>query len=152
MFNEFFNDFFGDDFALGFGKPTLLYYNTPHTRDMNPAYWQKQESRDSEEDKFDIYRAMVRSVGVSKENVEIKVDGNNLNVSGKTKTNGNDYNFACTLPVADTILENIDHIYYDSIDGITYIYLYVKKNKDNKIKIEQKNLNDKPTFGCSHSK
>ena len=129
-----FGDFFDDDFTLGFGKPTLLYYNTPHTQDMNPAYWTKLNPVEND---FDTYCASVRSVGVSKNDVEVNIDGNHIDVSGKTKTNEINYDFACSLPVASTIIENIDHISYDTIDGITYIYLYVKKNKENKIKIQK---------------
>ena len=129
-----FGDFFDDDFTLGFGKPTLLYYNTPHTQDMNPAYWTKL---DSVEHDLDTYRASVRSVGVSKEDVSVNIKDNHIDIGGKTTTNEIDYDFACSLPVAKTILENVDHISYDTINGITYIYLYVKKNKENKIKIEK---------------
>jgi hypothetical protein len=138
MFNVL-DDFFEDDFSLGFGKPTLIYYNTPHTQDMNPAYWQKQMPKDGEEDKFDIYRATCRSVGVSKNDVSVKINGNYINVGGKTTTNGIDYDFACSLPVAETIIENIDKILYETINGITYIYVYVKKSKGKNIEITKMN-------------
>lgn len=146
---EVFDKFFGDDF-LGFGEPTLMYYNANHTQDIHPVYWEKQESADSESDKFDIYRATVRSVGVSKDDVKVTVDNQKyqINVGGITNTNGIDYDFACSLPVAKTILSNIDHIYYDTIDGITYVYLYVKKN-ESKIRIEYKDMKEANKM-CSH--
>jgi hypothetical protein len=131
---EVFDRFFEDQF-LGFGKPTLLYYNTNFTQDMNPAYWEKQEI-DGKCD-VDVYRATVRSVGVSKNDVSIKVKGNQIDIGGKTITNGIDYDFACSLPIADAIVKSIDKITYDTVNGITYLYLYVKKSKDNNIRIEK---------------
>jgi hypothetical protein len=131
---EVFDKFFEDQF-LGFGKPTLIYYNTPHTKDMNPAYWEKQET--GGECDFDVYRATVRSVGVAKNDVSVKVNGNQIDISGKTTTNGIDYDFACTLPIADVIVKSIDKITYDTVNGITYLYVYVKKSKGSNIKIEK---------------
>lgn len=132
---EVFNDFFGNDGLSLFGRPTLVYYNTNFTQDMNPAYWEKQEVKG--DCNVDVYRATVRSVGVAKENVSVKVNGNRIDVGGKTTTNGIDYDFACTLPIAEAVVKSIDKITYDTVNGITYLYLYVKKNKDNHIKIEK---------------
>ena len=115
---DIFDDFCNDIFALGFGTPSNLKFGTSGTKDMYPVNWKKTNNG---------FIAVCRTVGISPDDVEVKLVDNNIVVSGYTKTGEYEYNTYYELPVSDDILSNITDIKYKTQDGITYIYLKVQR-------------------------
>ena len=119
---EFLDDFFG------FGKPYDLIYNTGKTKDMNPAYWSKTEEG---------YKATCRTVGISAEDVKVEVNDYTILICGETEYEGIKYNTSYKLPIAKEIMGDIEKIEYKTLNGITYIYLFVKTPEKKQIKINK---------------
>ena len=130
---------FEDDFfGLGFGIPTSIRYNTASTKDMNPVVWAKWTEKDEEgKDKFIGYKAVVRTVGVSEDDVKITVEKDGLIVEGKTEFEGYSYSQYVKLPVSREVVSNIEKISYHSKDGMTYVYLNIRTPKYKKIDIQK---------------
>lgn len=118
---------FLDDF-FGFGKPIDLIYNTGKTKDMNPAYWVKTEEG---------YKATCRTVGIAPDDVKVEIIDFNIVVSGETEYEGVKYDTSYKLPIASEIIGNIMAVDYKTLNGLTYIYLYVEKPEKKKIKINK---------------
>lgn len=118
---------FLDDF-FGFGKPFDLVYNTGKTKDMNPAYWSKTDKG---------YKATCRTVGIAPEDVEVYLEGNNIIVKGKTEYEDAIYDTSYKLPVASHILQDIENIEYKTLNGLTYIYLYLVQLEKKPIQINK---------------
>jgi HSP20 family molecular chaperone IbpA len=137
--NDFFDLFFDDAFdsmnPIGFAKPVTFKFESGNTHDMNPAYWTELKHKEKEDGTV-CYRAIVRSVGVNSENVKVKVNKNSINVKGDTTTKGIHYWFDIDLPVSEEILADAENVSYEVKDGMTYVYLYVKKPAKKDIKVE----------------
>ena len=118
-------DFF-DEFL--FGKPANLVYNAGKTQDMNPAYWTKTENG---------YKAICRTVGIAPEDVVITINEYKIVVKGETEYEGVKYNTSFELPISKEIIGNVKSIDYKTLNGLTYIYLYVETPEKKKIKINK---------------
>ena len=118
---------FLDDF-FGFGKPFDLVYNTGKTKDMNPAYWSKTDKG---------YKAVCRTVGIAPDDVKVETDDCNIVVSGETEYEGNKYNTFYKIPISKEIMGDITNITYKTLNGLTYIQLYVETPEKKKIKINK---------------
>lgn len=119
---------FLDDFFGGFGKPFDLVYNTGKTKDMNPAYWSKTDKG---------YKAVCRTVGIAPDDVKVETDECNIVVSGETEYEGNKYNTFYKIPISKEIMGDIINITYKTLNGLTYIQLYVETPEKKKIKINK---------------
>lgn len=119
---DFLEDFFG------FGKPFDLVYNTGKTKDMNPAYWSKTDKG---------YKATCRTVGIAPDDVKVEIGDCNIVVSGKTEYEGVEYNTSYKLPISKEIMGDIKNIDYKTLNGLTYIYLYVETPEKKEIKINK---------------
>lgn len=118
---------FLDDF-FGFGKPFDLVYNTGKTKDMNPAYWSKTDKG---------YKAVCRTVGIAPDDVKVETDECNIVVSGETEYEDNKYNTFYKIPISKEIMGDITNITYKTLNGLTYIQLYVETPEKKKIKINK---------------
>lgn len=118
---------FLDNF-FGFGKPLDLVYNTGNTKDMNPAYWSKTDTG---------YKATCRTVGIAPDDVKVEIGEYNIIVSGKTEYEGVEYNTSYKLPISKEIMGDIKNIDYKTLNGLTYIYLYVETPEKKEIKINK---------------
>lgn len=118
---------FLDDF-FGFGKPTDLIYNAGKTKDMNPVYWSKTE---------DGYKATCRTVGIAPEDVKVEIDNYNIVIKGETKYEENIYNTSYKLPISKEIIGDVKSIDYKTLNGLTYIYLFVETPEKKQIKINK---------------
>lgn len=125
---DFLNDFYDDLFALGFGKPRNIVFNSGKTQDMNPVYWTEIENG---------YRAVCRTVGINPEDVSVEIKNGYIKVSGKTKYEETDYDVSYDLPVSGDVLSNIEKLEYKTINGLTYIYIYIVRPEKKKVKIER---------------
>lgn len=121
-------DFLDLEDIFGFGKPLDLIYNTGKTKDMNPAYWSKTDKG---------YKAICRTVGIAPEDVKIEINDYNIVVSGETEYEGNVYNTSYKLPVSKEIIGDIKSIDYKTLNGLTYIYLFVETPEKKQIKINK---------------
>lgn len=139
MFNDFFDsDFLFGDFCNPFGgNVSYLKFSSNGTQDQRPISFQKLAKDDKIVDSnHTVYRATVRSVGVSPSDVTVSLEGKTLWIKGDTDNKDSDYNFKIGYTVADDLIGQIDQIKYNSKNGITYVYLFVKRN-DTNIKIER---------------
>lgn len=102
-----------------FGEP-VMSFNTGHTKDMSPVFWTKVKDKN-------CYRAEVRSVGVNPEDIKVEVGTRSIVVSGKSEYEKINYDFKYTLPVPESIISDIEKVSYKVLNGMTYIYVFVKK-------------------------
>lgn len=116
------------DFLRLFDEPINLSFNTAGTKDMHPVNWKKTENG---------YRAICRTVGISKEDLKVDFVENTIRVSGKTKYNDEEYSINYSIPISREIVKNIEKINYKTENGLTYINLIVKKEIKPTISIEK---------------
>ena len=129
-------NFFDDDFfKCGFGLPISIRYNTAGTKDMMPAVW--RDYFDENGNKIG-YKAICRTVGVDESDVKIEIKENSLIVSGKTEYEGSIYSQYVELPIVEDVMSNIEKVDYKTKNGLTYIYLKVKKTEKKNFTINKK--------------
>ena len=58
-------------------------------------------------------------------------------ICGETEYEGIKYNTSYKLPIAKEIMGDIEKIEYKTLNGITYIYLFVKTPEKKQIKINK---------------
>lgn len=86
------------------------------------------------------YMIVANALGISKDDLKIKLTREELTIEGKTTikdidfTNSVSYRFA----VGRKLYEEIDAIEYELIDGLAYIHIYTKPEIENKIEITYK--------------
>ena len=119
-------DFF--DEVFGFGKPFDLIYNTGKTKDMNPAYWSKTKNG---------YKAICRTVGIAPDDVKVEVNDCNIIIKGETKYEEDVYNTSYKLPISREIIGDVKSIDYKTLNGLTYIYLFVETPEKKKIQVNK---------------
>lgn len=121
--NAFFNDnifkFIDDEF----------FFNSS-VRDMSPTVYYKKEND---------YIIEVKTLGIDKENINVKLEDNILSVSGENKNEYNDKSFNVNIKVrlGKDLISNIESIDYTSKNGITYVFIKMKKSKTSTIKINK---------------
>lgn len=136
---KFLNDVFERDFyeldkitgkvlSDFFGKPKGIKFNT-YVYDMNPTFWKKTDNG---------YTCLVHTLGISKDDIKLKIEENGVKISGETKYDELDDPFTKDffIPIDKDILSNVSKIRYRVENGLTFIYLDVE-HKENKINIEQ---------------
>lgn len=133
-----FDDFVFGDFCDPFdGAVSYLKFNSNNTQDQHPISIQKLANDDKLVDKdHTVYRISCRSVGVSPKDVSVEIDGKTLWIKGETDNKDSEYNFKVGYTISDDLIGQIDQVKFNSENGITYVYLFVKRNNPN-IKIER---------------
>ena len=81
------------------------------------------------------YKCACRSVGVAPDDVHVTVTSNSIKVKGETKCDGETYSIDYECSVAKDVINNIEKVEYKSLNGMTYIYITVKKPVENAIKV-----------------
>lgn len=128
----YFDDFF--DEVLGFGFPKSIVFNTGKTKDMMPCVW--KELTDDDGSQLG-YKATCRTVGISAEDVKVEIKDDSIIVTGETEFDGDKYTQHFELPIVSDVMANIKDIKYKSLNGLTYIYLYLDKPTKKKINIQK---------------
>lgn len=105
---RFFDDVF-DEFLLGFGKPRKLIFNS-QVKDMLPSYWQKKDDK--------TYLCTVKTLGINPEDVSVEETDYGLKVSGETELEGYKYNTSLELPIAESIMNEIEKIKVKCKNGL----------------------------------
>ena len=126
--NKIFDDVFDDFFTLGFGKPRKLVFNS-QVKDMLPSYWQKKDDK--------TYLCTVKTLGINPEDVVVEETDYGIKVSGETELEGYNYNTSFELPIAESIMNDIEKITFTSKNGLTFITLVLNKPEKKKLLIEQ---------------
>lgn len=116
-------DFADDVVSLGFGRPENLAFNVAGTKDVFPSRWSEMENEEG-------YKCVCRTVGIDPEDVEVTLNDNKIHVSGETEFEGVKYDTRYDLPLSRDILSNIKNIKFKSLNGLTYIYVYVDRHKN----------------------
>lgn len=128
---RFFNDFNLIDEVLGFGKPRHLVFNSV-VKDMLPSYWEKVDDN--------TYMCIVKSLGINPKDITVEETEYGLKVYGETEERGFKYNTSMELPIADSIINEIEKVEVNSKNGLTFIVLKLNKPEKKKFKIEKINL------------
>lgn len=129
------NDFLDDDFfKIGFGLPVGIRYNTAGTKDMMPAIW--EDYIDEKGNKIG-YKAICRTVGIDEKDVNVKIKDGSLIVNGETEYESYKYSQYVELPIVEDVMSNIEGVEYKTLNGITYIYLRVKKPEKREFNIKK---------------
>jgi HSP20 family molecular chaperone IbpA len=127
----FMNDFeriFDEFFTLGFGKPRRLVFNS-QVKDMLPSYWTKKDDK--------TYLCTVKTLGINPEDVKVEETDYGIKVSGATEINGFTYDTSVELPIAESIMNEIEEIEVSSKNGLTFITLKLNRPEKKKIKIKK---------------
>ena len=117
--------FFDDFFELGFGRPENTIFNCDKTLDLNPVTWVKTD---------DGFKATCRTVGINSDDVNVEVSNGYINVSGESEYEGSKYNVSYRIPISDDVFSNIRELKYKTLNGLTYIYLYIERPEKKQIK------------------
>lgn len=125
-----FERIFDDFFTLGFGRPRNLKFNA-QVKDMLPSYWSKKDE--------DTYLCTVKTLGIEPNAIKVEESTSfyGLVVSGESEVNGFKYNTSVDLPIAESIMNEIEKIDFTSKNGLTFITLKLNRPEKNKIKIER---------------
>lgn len=121
---KFFEDAI-DEF-LGFGKPRRLVFNS-RVKDMLPSYWQKKDDK--------TYMCICKTIGINPEDVKVEETDYGLKVSGSTDVEGFTYDTYFELPIAQSIMNEIEKIKVSSKNGLTFITLILDRPEKKKIPI-----------------
>ena len=131
---ENFEKLFEDFFSMGFGRPRNIRFNVGGTKDMNPVYWQTLTDDDNHKIGF---KSTCRTVGLSPEDVKVSLEDNCIVVQGNSEFDGVKYDTHIEIPVSESVVGNIENIKYKTLNGLTYIYIYIKTPEYTKINIEK---------------
>lgn len=128
-FDSTFDSMFNQLSQLGFGSPINIRFNTGATKDMNPAVWKvwEEELVDSTEKEQIGYKAVCRTVGIREEDIKLELRDFGLCLEGTSDVEGERYSQHIELPISREIMRNIENITYHSQDGLTYIYVRMKR-------------------------
>lgn len=119
IFDNSIFDFLRDDFLFN-----------SSVKDMNPTVFYKKDSD---------FIIEAKTLGVSPEDINIKLEDDILSVTGETKNEYSDksFNVQIKIRIGQDILEGIEKIDYTSKNGITYVILRMKKKSDSTIEISK---------------
>lgn len=127
MTSRFFDDVF-DEFLLGFGKPRRLVFNS-RVKDLLPSYWQKKDDK--------TYLCTVKTLGINPEDVIVETTDYGIKVSGSSVINDFTYDTDIELPIAESIMNEVEKIKVVSKNGLTFITLILDKPEKKKVLIEK---------------
>lgn len=136
--SDFLTTFFDDDF-FGFGYPQRIRFNTGNTKDMMPACWKRWVKKSDKDDTEEYlgYLCSVRTLGISPEDVTVKLESDRIVVDGKTVFEDNTYTQHVELPIAKDVMSNVKKVEYKTKDGMTYIYLRVYTPEYKKVDVKR---------------
>ncbi len=119
---------FSNNFYSIFDDVENLMFTRPF-KDMHPIKWVKFE---------DGYIGYCITTGIKPECVEVDAKDGYIQVKGYTKDEefGEEFSQSFSVKVNPDIYKNIESLDYTSKDGVTRIYLSVKKN-ENEIKVNR---------------
>lgn len=123
-----FDDVFDEFFTLGFGKPKRIIFNS-NVKDMLPSYWQKKDDK--------TYLCTVKTLGINPEDVNVEETDYGIKVSGSSVINDFTYDTCIELPIAESIMNEIEKITVTSKNGLTFITLILDRPEKRKILIEK---------------
>lgn len=129
-----------ENLVMGFGKPKNIKFNTPNTKDILPSYWSKWEvdTKDSTEKIQKGYKCVCRTVGIDPEDIKITIEDYGICLDAKTVYDSEtQYTQHIELPISDSLISDIESISYHSKNGVTYIYLEMKKPEKKKVVINK---------------
>jgi HSP20 family molecular chaperone IbpA len=125
-----FEKIFDDFLTLGFGKPRRLVFNS-NVKDMLPSYWKKKDDK--------TYLCTVKTLGIDPADVKVETNDYGLQVSGSTTLEDYTYDTSVELPIAESIMNEIENVQVKSKNGLTFITLVLNKPEKKKIIIEKFN-------------
>ena len=136
--SNYFDEIF-DSMMMGFGKPVNVRFNTAKTKDLMPNYWSAWdvEVKDSTEKENVGYKCICRTVGIDANDVKVTMEEYGICVDGVTEYEGNKFTQHIELPISESVMADIEAINYKTLNGLTYIYLKMKKPEKKKVAIHR---------------
>lgn len=123
-----FDDVFDDFFTLGFGRPKRIVFNS-RVKDLLPSYWQKKDDK--------TYLCTVKTLGINSEDVVVETTDYGIKVTGSSIVNDFTYDTDIELPIAESIMNEVEKIKVTSKNGLTFITLILNKPEKKKVLIEK---------------
>lgn len=123
-----FDDVFDEFFTLGFGRPKRIVFNS-RVKDLLPSYWQKKDDK--------TYLCTVKTLGINPEDVIVETTDYGIKVSGSSVINDFTYDTDIELPIAESIMNEVEKIKVKSKNGLTFITLILDKPEKKKVLIEK---------------
>lgn len=123
-----FDDVFDEFFTLGFGRPKRIVFNS-RVKDLLPSYWQKKDDK--------TYLCTVKTLGINPEDVIVETTDYGIKVSGSSVINDFTYDTDIELPIAESIMNEVEKIKVKSKNGLTFITLILNKPEKKKVLIEK---------------
>ena len=119
IFDNSIFDFLRDDFLFN-----------SSVKDMNPTVFYKKDSD---------FIIEAKTLGVSPDDIIIKLEDDILSLTGETKNEYSDksFNIKIKVRIGQDILNDIEKIDYKSKDGVTYIILRMKNKSESTIEIKK---------------
>lgn len=112
-------DFLRDDFLFN-----------SSVKDMNPTVFYKKDSN---------FIIEAKTLGISPDDVNVKLDDDIMCVTGETKNEYSDksFNVQIKIRIGKDIIKGLESIDYTSKNGVTYIILKMKKDTESTIKVNK---------------
>ena len=124
---KFFDNVFDDFLTLGFGRPRNLIFNSC-VKDMLPSYWTKKDEK--------TYMCVCKTTGINPEDVKVEETEYGIKVSGSSEIEGYTYDTSFELPIAQSIISEIDKVQVSSKNGLTFVTLKLNRPEKKKMLIE----------------
>lgn len=110
-----------------FGDVTnLLFHN--YTLDQKPVKWDATDTG---------FRAICRTVGIDPDDVNIELTSDGIDLKGSTTVDGEEYSVSYSMPISQSIMSKVENIKYESKNGLTYIYLNLRKEEKKQIPVSK---------------
>ena len=118
-----------NDYIFDFLRDNDFFLNSTDV-DTNPIVCCKKEND---------YIIGVKTLGIDKNDINVKLEKNILLVSGESKNKYSDKPFNANIKVKlqKEFLNDIESIDYTSKDGITYVFIRMKETHSDRIKINK---------------
>lgn len=116
------------DLVLGFGRPTRIVFNS-EVKDMLPSFWKKKDDK--------TYLCTVKTLGINSEDVVVETTDYGIKVTGSSIVNDFTYDTDIELPIAESIMNEVEKIKVTSKNGLTFITLILNKPEKKKVLIEK---------------
>lgn len=113
-------------FELGFGRPRVAFRSV--LKDQMPAFWEKTETG---------FKALVKTLGLDRVNVELNENACEIIISGKNTIEDQEFDTTVTLPIIQDVVNNIMEIKHKTLCGVSVIELIVDRPARKQIKVTE---------------
>lgn len=104
---------------FGFFSVPSFKFNSD-VKDLQPVKWKKNGND---------YVAIIKTLGIKKENIKVTYDNDIVKIIGKNEIYGEKFDTTISFSVNSKISKDLDKIVVDTQDGITFIIFKMKESR-----------------------